>query len=324
MNKRAVFVLLLLSFVSVANAQTCCSGGVPLSNNIGGLPPASRGTWQLSAAYDLNVLKTLKDGTETLDDDSRNRTTQTLLLKSGYGISDNIRLELLFTAVRQQRTITQGNFNEYTETNGLGDGVFIIHYQYLNANSWQLAFGIGPKMPIGPSNLKNENGITLNADLQPGSGAWDGIVHHSLRKSLNARPSMVFTNLITYRLTGVNDEYLGSQEYEFGNELSVVLGTSDQFVFLKKLFGYGLSTRYRNADQDRINNQNIANTGGEWIFIVPSGSWQISNATSIIFSGEIPIYSNITGTQLTPTYRLNLGIYVTIGPKRNQLFNLKQ
>jgi hypothetical protein len=322
--KILLFLSLFWLFNSSAIAQTCCSGGVPLSNNIGGLPPAEKGTLQFSLAYDINILKTLKDEEVKLDDNSRNRTTHTILLKSGYAISERLTVEALFSAVRQQRTISQGIFEDFTETTGLGDGVLMLHYEYLSKSSLQLAFGAGPKIPTGPSDLTNDNGITLNADLQPGSGAWDGILHHRITQTLNSRPSMAFTNLITYRITGVNHEYLGTQKYEFGDEYSIVIGASDQTVLLKQLLGYGLNLRYRNARQDKNNDQYLANTGGEWIFVTPSLSWQANSVTSIIINGEFPLYSRVTGTQLTPTYRLNLGVYLSFSLKRNQLFETKQ
>lgn len=322
--KLLLFLSLFWLFNSHVIAQTCCSGGVPLSNNIGGLPPAEKGTLQFSLAYDINILKTLKDEEIKLDDNARNRTTHTILFKSAYSINEKFTVEALFSAVRQQRAISQGIFEDFTETTGLGDGVLMLHYEYLSKSSLLMALGAGPKIPTGPSDLTNDNGITLNADLQPGSGAWDGILHHRITKTLISRPSMVLTNLITYRITGVNNDYLGSQKYEFGDEYSVILGASDQTVFLKQLMGYGLNFRYRNASQDKNNDQIVSNTGGEWIFIVPSLSWQASSSMSIIFNGEFPLYSRVTGTQLTPTHRLNMGVYLSINSKKNQLFNINQ
>jgi len=69
---KAIFYLMLLVGFGIQNiqGQTCCSGGVPLSGNLG-LPIAESKIWQFSASYDLNVLKTLQTGTEKLDDNTR-------------------------------------------------------------------------------------------------------------------------------------------------------------------------------------------------------------------------------------------------------------
>ena len=51
---------ILSLLVSTANSQTCCSGGVPLSGNIG-FEGANQGAFQMELSYDLNYLATLKD-----------------------------------------------------------------------------------------------------------------------------------------------------------------------------------------------------------------------------------------------------------------------
>ena len=51
-------------------SQTCCSGGVPLSGNIG-FEGSNRGTLQMELGYDLNYISTLKEEAETLEDESR-------------------------------------------------------------------------------------------------------------------------------------------------------------------------------------------------------------------------------------------------------------
>lgn len=325
--RKIILVVLLFGIIlntgSSLYGQTCCSGGVPISNNIGGLPPANKGTFQISLNYDANYLRTLKDEEITLYDDSRNRTTYSLLLKTAYTITNQITLETLFSGVRQQRRIVQGGFEDFTQTTGLGDAVFMVYYKYLSKTSLEMSAGVGPKIPLGASDLKNDNGITLNADLQPGSGAWDGIFHHRISNKLSSRPSLVLTNLITYRLTGVNPHYLGSQKYQFGDELSIVIGASDQMTLFNKVFGYGLNLRYRHAGSDKNNDQLLPNTGGQWLFIIPTISWIITPGTAISFSSELPLYSHVTGTQLTPTFRINLGAYASIRSKKDNIFNIK-
>ncbi len=47
-------------------AQTCCSGGVPLSGNIG-FEGSNRGTLQMELGYDLNYISTLKKEDEWVE-----------------------------------------------------------------------------------------------------------------------------------------------------------------------------------------------------------------------------------------------------------------
>ena len=73
----------LLMFASGLQAQTCCSGGVPLSSGLG-MPQSAKGTWQLSLNYDINVLKTLKENGDNIDDHTRQRITQSLLFQTSH------------------------------------------------------------------------------------------------------------------------------------------------------------------------------------------------------------------------------------------------
>jgi hypothetical protein len=310
------FLLSLLLFDHNLNAQTCCSGGVPLANNIGGLAQAEKGTFQLAFNFDGNYLRTLKDGRETLDDKTRQRTTYSFLLKTNYTLSDRFSIETLFTVVQQRRFIQQNEFTDFTKSTGLGDAAVLVHYKYYNKNDYLFSFGAGPKIPVGPSDLKDENGITLNADLQPGSGAWDALLHHSISKKLNFRPSLLVTNLITYRITGENPDYLGSQVYEFGDEFQAVISLSEQNTLGKSLVGYGLLVRYRYAQQDRNNGEWLPNTGGQWVFLAPALSWYIQPDLIFTVNGELPVFSQVTGTQLTPTFRINAGILISL--KKNK------
>jgi len=91
-------------------AQTCCSGGVPLANNIGGLPPADKSTFQVSVNFDGNYLKTLKEGNIKLDDHSKDRTTYSVLLTTTYTFSNRLTIETLFSGIRKKNKII--NINE--------------------------------------------------------------------------------------------------------------------------------------------------------------------------------------------------------------------
>jgi hypothetical protein len=301
-------------FTGISNAQTCCSGGVPMAGNVGGMAPAERGTFQVSLGFDGNFLRTLKEGSETINDRSRLRTTYSSLLNAYYSFNDRLSVEGLFSFVRQERDIRQGEFNDFTSTVGPGDVVLLLNYAYLSKNRIVLRAGAGPKFPTGPSDLRNNDGITLNADLQPGSGAMDVFFNHMLSISPRFRPAANIVHTITYRVTGENPSYLGSQRYSFGNELHMSLGISEQDLIGKMLMGYGLNIRYRHAARDIINEHPLPNTGGDWIFLMPSLSWHINSRAALNINSELPIYGRVDGTQLTPTFRINAGVYLKIGP----------
>lgn len=321
MNKESLLLILLLISGQWVAAQTCCSGGVPLSNNLG-LPNEGKGVIILGLNYDLNTLNTLKAESETLDDDSRKRLTHSVLLNIGYSFTDRLSIETLFSWVNQSRTISQFGNENFTETSGIGDAVFLLKYAFpelLLSNS-ALTLGVGGKVPLGDSDLKDDNGIQLTADLQPGSGAWDGIGWVSYVVNPDFRPSGNFMGSLTYRLTGRNDSYLNNTStYEFGDELQINLGYIDQLFFLGTLVSPGLIFKYRKAEEDKVEGLDLPNTGGEWVFIRPEAGVLLSENLNLNFRLELPLYSHVVGTQLTPTSRVTVGLTYSFKTEKNNI-----
>lgn len=317
--------LSIIIFISVQQllSQTCCSGGVPLSNNLG-LPNEGKGVWILGINYDYNNLNTLNAGADKLDDDSRLRITNSILANIGYSFSDRISVEALFTWVNQTRTITQFGNENFTETTGIGDAVFLAKYaipDVLGASS-QLNLGMGTKAPLGKSDLTTEEGFQLTADLQPGSGAWDIIGWLSVSKGVNFRPSATISGSITYRLTGKNNAYLNNTStYEFGNVIQAIVGYTDQFLLFNTIFNPGVVFKYRNAEVDKVQDSDLPNTGGEWVFIRPELGVQITPGILLNSRLELPLYSFVDGTQLTPTLRFTAGVSFLLKKKRVNIIN---
>ena len=313
--KHVVLLIVILFFFNL-KAQTCCSGGIPLSNNIG-LPNYEKGTFQIGLSYDYNNLNTLNEGASKLNDNARLRITHSILLNTSYSITDNLSAEGLFTWVNQRRKISQFGNENLDTSSGVGDALILMKYNFNKVFGpfSTLALGLGAKIPVGSSTEKNNQGIILNADLQPGSNAWDIIYWLSSSKNFDFRPSFTVSTRFTYRVTGSNNSYLENSTYKFGNEFQAFLSVSDQFLLLKNIVNPSISFKYRNAIKDKIDGFDLNNTGGNWVFIIPNFSMAISPNLSFSVKAELPIYSNVDGTQLTPTYRLTSGLLFKIKPR---------
>ncbi len=322
MNLKIVTSLVFILALNTIQAQTCCSGGIPLSNNIG-LAILEKGTTQIGISYDYNNLNTLNNGAESLNDNSRLRITHSVLLNSSYAITDRLSVEGLLTWVNQRRKISQFGNENLDQTSGIGDGLLLLKYNFPNliGDNTAVNVGIGSKIPLGSSTQKSNQGITLNADLQPGSNAWDVIYWSSISKSFNFRPSFNISSRFIYRSTGTNNSYFGDSMYKFGNEFQAFVGFSDQFLAFKTTISPSISFKYRNAIQDKIGGFDLDNTGGDWLSIIPNFSINIK--PNLVFSAkaELLVYSKVDGTQLTPTYRLTSGILYTIAPKKEILID---
>ena len=328
MNRLIISCLFFISLCSTAWSQTCCSGGVPLSSNLG-LPVAEANNLQLSLSYDLNILNTLMEGTGRIDDQSRNRKTHSTLWQIGYSISNRFSVDALFSYVRQERTIRNDLSENFVATNGVGDVVLLLKYRLWEnkggTSNWTL--GLGSKLATGAADKSNDQGILLNADLQPGSGAYDAILWTQYTQTGLLRPSMGFFATITHNRRGVNKNYLPvfdpvsgtnrGQAYQFGNEWQMILGLSDRLTFGSLIVDPGLSLRFRSVQYDRINDQRLPGTGGSWWFVNPNLAYWPTPDFSINANVELPLYSNIIGTQLSPTIRLNLGIFYRLSLKKD-------
>ncbi len=311
MKKWVTLFLLLLALDGVS--QTCCSGGVPLAANIG-FPAASKGSFQYSLTHDVNVLRTLKNGLETIDDRSRTRRTHSILFSTGYTFSPRFSADVSLSYVWQQRIIDrQGLPRNVERTNGFGDIMFLLKYQVTKPTNQDMALlvGVGGKLPNGKTAMESDDGIPLNLDLQPGTGALDGIFWALLTRKLGFRPSASFNALLVVRRTGIHDTYRQVQTYEIGDNYRLHIGISDQFVIGSTLLNGSLTLRYRQATKDRIDGQDLESTGGKWLFINPEIRIPLSTSLSLSLQVELPIYANITGEQLTTTYRATNGFYYT-------------
>ena len=180
--------------------------------------------------------------------------------------------------------------------------------------------GVGTKIPLGSFDETNDLGITYIADLQPGSGAWDLLFLSSFSKNFNFRPTLTFSGKIIFRSTGENGNYLaGLQVYEIGNEIQTFFGLSDEFLAFRTLINPSLSFKYRFAERDLIDGFELDSTGGKWISMIPSLSVQLSPEISFSSKIELPINSNVNGTQLTPTFRFTGGLLINLNLKKNEI-----
>ncbi len=180
---------------------------------------------------------------------------------------------------------------------------------------------------MGSSDLSNKRGLTLTADLQPGSGAWDIVYWIGGSQVMKFRKSMTAIGSVIYRVTGNNNAYFGNQIYKFGNEIQANLGIADRFTIGTVVFDPSISIKYRQVNADRTKADNITgikdvpSTGGEWIFIRPGMSYNMSPSTSLQANIELPIYANLVNTQVTPTFRINVGVNFILKNKNSYELN---
>ena len=266
------------------------------------------GNGQLQVLYDFNTQNSLVEKTKTLDDNSRERNTYSVLFRSSYAWNERWSLTALFSWIKQEEKIKNpvGGTNT-TSAAGIGDIMALAQYKLVSKPRSNLILAGGAKAPVGSTGRINEKtGLALNPDLQPGTGAWDGLVGVHYLSSGVFRPTSVLSASSIYRLTFSGDRYEGRQAYEFGDELQVLLGLSDSY--LNQWLNPSLTLRYRHTRPDKADDIQRINTGGHWLHLMPEIRLNFSQKISGVFSGEIPLYRNLNGFQLTTTHRINFGL----------------
>lgn len=312
--KQYIFTAILFLYGALTSpttlfAQTCGCAGAPLLSSQS-ISSAAKGNLLIGITYEYDNIDDLFQGTNELNNRSVRRSTQSTLFEVHYGITDRLTASGTFTFISKQReTGLQTPGSNVVQTDGFGDGMVMLKY-VLHKNTirsqYQLAVGGGAKTPFGAFDHTN-SGLQLNADMQPGTGAWDGVFWSYLSKTFapHTTLNLFWTNSI--RLTGEADRFSNTNDsYRFGNEIVSTLGAGN------KLFGnfsYVFQVQYRQVGKNERNGKELPNTGGKWVDIVPAISYQFTNKVSVRVSGQIPVYRDLIGTQSTTTYSLSGSLF---------------
>jgi hypothetical protein len=315
------YIIAFFLITTISFSQTCCSGGVPVSSNIGFSNKESK-TLQFSVSANFNTLKTLYSESTALDDDQRKRATQSFLARAHYSFTDRFSMETFIPFVRQTRTIysssTAGSV-DFESTFGIGDPLLLASYKIINSD-FKLTLGAGPQIPLGAFDRRNSNNLILVEDLQPGSGAWDLILLGIADYALPSRQSTSLFTRVIYSHTGENPNARnGLQTYEFGNDIQIIAGLADQFLIGTKVIAPSLALRYRAANNDTVDSNDISGTGGEWLFAKATLGVEFLWQSSLSFDIELPLYTFVNETQLSPNSIITLSWSKSFSFSKNEV-----
>lgn len=306
--------LFLITGLQNAYAQACCSSGTPLLSTME-LPGTPAGQWQLVLTYDYNYLDDVIAGTQRLSESQRSRISQSLLVEISYGITNRLSLSTMLTGIQQERRVRsplKDTRGERIRTRGIGDGIVLLKYTLhpqTIRDQRELSIGVGPKIPLGESQVTNNN-ILLPADLQPGSGAWDLVFWAYGFKGFVPRSPLSLFSSMTYRITGNNDRFgTNNGGYSFGNEFQAAFGAGYR---TDTPFDATLLIRYRTTGKDSFDGDLVSNTGGHWLYAVPGINIKLFDTLQMRIDGQIPLYRNLDGTQLTTTFTSSVSLFYSL------------
>ncbi|MCP5062506.1 MAG: hypothetical protein GY936_08590 [Ignavibacteriae bacterium] len=311
------FVITFLFFTKALVAQACCTAGTPLLSSLE-MSTASKGILSLGLSTKYNSLTDVYTGSNFLEDQERERISQSYLFEINYGLTDRISVSALFSFMRQIRKIqTISNFENVLNVSGIGDALFLAKYNIIKLNLFnrtELAFGLGGELPLGSSSVR-DNSVLLPADMQPGTGSFDGLLWVYFSKGEILSPQLTFVVNSSYRLNGTNNRFGENLDsYKFGNEFILTSG----FAFsTNSLYDITMLARYRNSQPDEFSSDGIPNTGGNWFYLLPGINFLMTDNLTTSITGEVPFYQDVIGTQLTTTFSISLSINYSININNN-------
>jgi len=294
-------------------AQTCSCAGAPLISSQS-ISSAAKGNLLVGLTYQYNEISELYSGTSKLDNRSVVRNTQSTLVEVNYGLTNRLTLSGTATFVQKfRKTGLQNPGNEESlTTRGIGDGLFMLKY-VLHRNTmreqYQLALGGGVKVPFGRNSL-TQNGLALNADMQPGTGAWDWVGWSYFSKTFAPATTINLFWYNSYRLTGEDERFGSGDNYEFGNELVSTAGVTNSIT---DRLSYIMMVRYRSTSSDELNGAKLPNTGGQWVSLRPALTFKLNSQITVRAAGQLPVYQHLNGTQPTTSYTLSGSIFYNFG-----------
>ncbi|MBD3219503.1 MAG: hypothetical protein GF310_14630 [candidate division Zixibacteria bacterium] len=310
--KHLTYIILIAALPSPLMAQACSCGGAPLMGSLD-LPSTPAGSWQFALTYEFNSIDDVYFGSDEIDSDERERSVHSGVLEIGYGITERISVSTMITFLQQERNSgLAGGTGESLQTRGIGDGIIMLKYDLILLSilsQTQLSVGGGVKLPLGQSDIKS-NGFLLAADMQPGTGSWDGVLWGYAYQGLERSSKLGLFASTLFRFNGSNARFgPQNQGYKFGNELIFKSGANWSPL---SLMDYTLALRYRSVRADKFSGVDVPNSGGKWLDLEPGVNFSLSNALRLRASGRIPVYRELEGTQLTTSYTLSLTLFYSI------------
>jgi hypothetical protein len=182
-----------------------------------------------------------------------------------------------------------GPVGESWNISQLGDVRILGRYQ-LN-DSGQTGFGLllGVKLPTGDFRIQNADGDAAERTLQPGTGTTDALFGAYYRASLSTHGSW-FAQVLGQAATGKRDEFRPGDR--FGVDLGYRHSMGESVNALLQV-----NVLHRGHDSGLQSDHH--GSGGNFAFISPGLSYNISRVSQVYGFVQVPLYQNVTGVQMT-------------------------
>ena len=300
---------MLLTVFGAREAQGCASCGCSVNSAWDTYGYSTQSGFKLDAIYSYIDQEQLRTGINKISPDKvplgqeleKSTRTSTETLGLTYDINPdwgvNLQLPLI---TRDHSTLGEDHMSfDHSSITTLGDMKVLGRYQGLLPDH-SLGFELGLKLPTGKFDQTFASGDALDRGLQAGSGTTDLIAGVYYFGELG-------TDWGYFGQATVQTALNSRQDYRPGTAENLTLGV--------RYMGFGriipqLQVNGRIANRDTGMQADNFDSGGSLVYITPGVSVTLTKEASFYGLVQIPVYQNVNGYQLSPTWTLTLGVRI--------------
>jgi hypothetical protein len=260
-------------------------------------------------------------------------------LAYAYGITDNLTLSLRLPFVRRT-DILDAHEGALGDAAGVGDLSMLGQYRFYNdrTSRTEAALLFGATLPTGDTGVTTAAGGPFEAEFQPGSGAWSGLLGLAFTKRFGA---WSFDTNVLYQFTGqgVQDVDLGDRflynaavSYRISGGLFGPTGRMNAGL-PEPMYHGGPKTKHSHSHEheeprapsgpaldlvlelngewhDRQSGEGGFHSGGNTVYLSPGLRLSVDKWSGFVSVG-VPIISDLNGIQPEPEWRVLTGVAVS-------------
>jgi hypothetical protein len=324
-----------------AGVMACASCGCSLNTDIGTQGMGMTEGWTLDVRYDTLNQNKLRSGTKAISQSAaaatgnevenytqNNYITGSLDYNNGesWGVTATLpyimRNHSTFGTYADGDTSppTPGDGAYSSKTAGIGDIKIIGRYfGFAEQKDWGLQYGV--KLPTGARNQTGSlvvGGQTIvDPGLQAGTGSTDLIVGAYKFGYIGASDNWGYFAQLQYQAAVMvqsvptnapNPDGVYGGTYRPGNSANMNLGINYQ------AFEKWVPTLQLNLLNKRVDSGTAADTyatGGTLAYLTPGLLYRATEKTQVYANIQLPVYQNMNGIQLVPSYIASMGVRVS-------------
>ncbi len=184
-----------------------------------------------------------------------------------------------------------------SSTDSIGDIKVMARFQGFTKNH-NFGLELGVKLPTGSFDKSFRSGKGLDRGLQPGTGTTDFIAGLYYFDSFSE-------NWGYFAQANVQTPLNSRDGYRPGTAENLNVGV--RYTGFHSIIPQ-LQLNGRIASRDSGGNADVLNSGGSMIYFSPGVTYEVTRQLSTYVFVQIPLYQNLNGYQLAPTWALTAGV----------------